>query len=377
MGYAGFAKKHGRSLGRQLAKTSKSAPGGGGGGFFGDRLVLPCVDEDPLEILIFPGEYETIIQAPNKKLIKEVYDYALIYEHFHAGKRTGTTCSAGLQLMKDRDGDWVVTTGKKPCVPCYHIGDGAKGISRRKLHVFNVIVLDHFHQVDSEKTDKENKPYKEWVSCEGRRCKYCKKDVKRVFGRHMYWPIGSGYIGNLLGYEANIFAKHCACGGKLEPVAFQCSNEECEDIVRDLEDEPASKKELADLRTSSFRCPECGEMDLLQEIPECDSCNKPTPIGLYDVVMQVSSSMTTKDKKRKDFVKSNLLIPQWRRATDKDRRKVEELMKPFDFYGRMYKPASLEDQASKLDVVNPYEEDEGPRKSKYVDYENDNEDSDE
>lgn len=375
MGYENFAKRHGRTLSRQLAKTAKNKKGGGGGGYFGDRFTLPCVDEDPANIIVFPGEYKTEIVMRGEDPLVEIYDYGLVFDHFNGVKKTSFPCSAGLQLVKDRDGDWVISTGKKPCVACWHISNGTgKGISRRKLHVFNIVVLDHFHQVDSDKTGSDGKPYKNWVTCEGRRCKYCKKGLERTFGRHMYWPVGSGYLGNMLGYEMNIFSKHCQCGGELEPIAFQCSNPNCQEVIRDLEDDPASKKELIKLRNRAYKCPECDNEDIMDEVPECDECNRPAPIGMFDVVMQVSSSMTLKDKENKDFVKSNLLIPQWRRISEKDMKRAKPLMeKPFDFYGKLYKPLTIEEQADKFDISNPYddEDDDGRARPRAVEWEED------
>lgn len=393
MGFDKFEQKRRKSVAKSAAKAVRGSRGGGGGGF-GNRFALPCSDEEPAEVMLFPGNYETkIVPAGSKKAITEINDYCITMEHFYPPKKRGFTCSAGLQYIKDSNGDEIISTGKDPCTGCLAKTDGLikDSFRTRLVCTFNLVRFGHFHQVDGKNKNREGVPYKDWTECEGRHCKRCKKGLDRTYGRRMYWPLGKGYLNDLIIRENN-FSKNCRCGGKIFPIAFACSNIKCQEPYVDLEEDPMSRKELKEYRQKVVACDQCDNEDLPEELLECSECDKPEPLTLFDVVLTVASSETSDERAeqrstgKRTGSPPKLQILESRVVTERDLRKVEKLLRPFDLYGKIYKINSLDEQAEKLGIVNPYddeEEEDRPkrrRSKKAVDWkskDSDNDDDDE
>lgn len=347
---------------RGLRSDSRNKRGKGGGGF-SDRFTPPKGEEDPASIVLFPGDYKIELKTPKRgDTVTMEREYYVVYEHFYATKMRGVTCSAGLALEKDGD-NYLVVPGNDDCVPCFHIEENDAGISRRRLCVFNGVLLGYFHLVDSDRTDNDGKPYKEWKPCRGKRCKHCNNGIEKTYGRRVYWPLGSRFVDQLLAHEAKVLSKHCKCGGELEPIGFQCAD--CGEILLDLDEDPLDHEEIAAYRSKPAKCPNCGLRDIPEEVPECDSCNKPTPLTMWDVSMDVIRSGEGTD--------TNLMVTGWKPLDDKLLKRIEERMKPFDFAGRIYKKPEPAFQAKLLSLPNPFEDGGGKRKGK-VDWKNDDED---
>lgn len=340
-----------RNVASSMRRTSHRSRKGGGGGF-GDRWFPPKTSEGarPQGVVLFPGKYEIPVQLGKTDDMDVMnLEYYLTFEHFFAAKKRGATCAAGLRVMPDGD-DFELTFGDGQCPACYHIEDGAGGINRRLMHVFNAVLLGHFHLIDSNRTDGEGKPYKDWVDCEGKRCKYCSSGSDRIYGRRVYWPMGSRFVNTLMTHSNTVLSGYCKCGGEIEPIGFQCP--ECEEVIRDLEEDPADNEELALLRSKKSKCPNCKVVDVPNEVPECDSCKKARPLTLWDVQFKLARQGEGTD--------TTLMISEWKPITEKLLAKIEKKMRPYDFAKGLYKPPTPAQQAKRLEVPNPFgEQDRG------------------
>ena len=332
----------------------KSKKGKGGGGGFRDQFKPPAADEEPARIMLYrPDEpYKIKLEYEGHKDIILERDYGILMEHFNASEMRGCRCTAGLRREDVEEGDWIITGGSGTCVPCYEIESGADNINHRKVHLFNLILLGDFHEVKVKKESKSKKAkdgkieVTEYRECRGKRCKYCKKGVEKTFGRRMYWPLGPMHVEQLVNIETAVLGRQCKCGGKISPRAFICP--ECEDAVRDLDDDPIEEKgELKKLRTEEHQCPHCDYYGMLIEYPECDDCDDPRPLTLWDVEMEIYKS----GEKTQSVIQASDFSP----ISVKLKAKVKDKMKPYNwdklFSYRLLKP---EEQAKLLNLENPF-----------------------
>jgi len=334
--------------GRRTAKKS----GGGGKGGFGDRWAPPKIDDgdEPQEIILFPGDYNMPISVGKKRELQTLNrKYYIAFEHGYKnqGRYRSCTCAAGLKLIHTGD-DWDLQHGDDDCVPCYHIDEGTADISRRLLHVFNLIVLGNFHLVDSDRTDPNGKPYKEWASCNGKRCAHCKDGSPKTYGRRQFWSMGKRFINQLLTHADTVLSKYCKCGGSLDVVGFECLA--CGDVIIDFDDTPMDKKEVNQFKGSSHKCPHCGSVDYPEPVVECSTCTKPTPLDVWDVKYSLARSGEGTD--------TSLMISEWQILDDKTVDRVSKLMKPYEFDKGLFKKPDLAHQAKLLGIPNPFKDDE-------------------
>jgi len=318
-----------------------------GGGVFGDRWNPPKTSDgaEPQGVVLFPGEYKIPVSIGKRGKEQRELDlpYYVAFEHYYATKRRGAPCSAGISLISDGP-DSELTWGNGQCPACYHIDDGVGGISRRLVHVFNAVLLGHFHLIDSDRVDASNKPYKDWTECEGKRCKYCSSGSDRVYGRRVYWQLGTRFVNTLTTHAQTVLSKRCKCGGEITPIGFQC--EACGDVIRDLDAHPASREEIATIRRTSAACPHCGVVDVPEEVPECDSCKKAQPLTLWDVQLHVARQGEGTD--------TTLMISEWKPISDKLLARIESRMKPYNFAETLFKPQTPAQQAKRLGIPDPY-----------------------
>lgn len=326
----------------------------GGGGGFQDQFKPPSADEDPALIALFRPEepYKIRLEQEGKKDTMIERDYGILMEHFNGTAMRGCRCTAGLKKEIVEDGDWIITEGTKECAPCYEIDSGANHISNRKLHLFNLVQLGWYHEIEVEKESKSKRAkngmitVKEMRKCRGKRCKYCKKGVDRVYGWTKYWPLGPMHVEQLVNIETTVLGRKCQCGGKIKPRAFLCP--ECEDAVRDLEDDPIEEKgELKALREEEHSCPHCDYEGMLIELPVCDSCRKPRPLTLWDAQMEIFKSG--------EGTQSVLQVADFEPLSVKVKAKIKDRMKPFDWDKLwQYRILNPDEQATLLKISNPY-----------------------
>lgn len=326
----------------------------GGGGGFDDQFKPPSAEEEPARVVMYrPDEpYKMKLEREGKKDQIIERDYGILHTHFNATAKRSCRCTAGLKREDVEDGDWIIVEGTGTCAPCYEIDSGAEYINIRKVHLFNILLLGWYHEVEVEKESKSRKAkngtitVKEMKKCRGKRCRYCKKGIDRVYGRRMYWELGPMHTEQLVNLEVNVLGRNCACGGKIKPRAFLCS--ECEEAVRDLESDPLEEKgELKSLREDEHECPHCGHEGMLVEYSQCDSCSKPRPLTLWNSVMEIYMSGTGKQ--------SVLQISDCEPISVKLAAKIKDQMKPFDWNKLWsYKVLDPDEQAARLNITNPF-----------------------
>lgn len=235
-------------------------------------------------------------------------------------------------------------------------------ISMRLLHAFNLLHLDWYHLVPVldkngkprlyEKGDRTGEQILEKVPCEGRRCKMCRDDVEKVFGKKCHWSIGSGHLGDLGGHITEI-EKNCAfCGdGMIEVVAWECS--ECASVIIDMNRTDLSDEEIAEVVNNPYEC-KCGNKDLLLRQMECDKCQDPTPLSIFDVDMDI--------KRQGEGTNSTIQIPRFTKTDISE--ELEDMAKPYNFK-QIFAPDPLDIQAKLLKISNPYGPDRGETSRDY------------
>lgn len=330
-------------IGREMKRTAKN-PNRGGGGGYGDRWKPPESGKQLTPMILFPGQYSMRARKESGEMEQIVRPYAVLHEHYSKPGKAYARCVAGLALQDHGDGNWVITPGEKNCVGCHEYQKGKEsGVSLRKIHIFNGVLLANFHWI--EKTSKRGTKYKEAAQCAGRRCKMCDQGVERSFGRRIYWPLGPSFVEQLGDFDAITLARECQCGGTIEPIAFECPD--CKTPFRDLEDDPVrSEEELEELRDNVYGCSECSHRGLMDEVPECSDCREARSVKLWDVVMEVYRSGTGPTSSLQ-FSRHKFYPPERRAA-------ISDLMKPIDVES-VYPILNLNAQAKRLGKSNPFD----------------------
>ena len=329
--------------GRALKKSGKNKRRGGGGNY-GARYKPPKAGERLTPILLFRGLYKVPLRLPDGTTRTDEMDYDIVCEHYSKVANTGTTCSAGLV----EDGDGFIMEGSEPCVPCFYWKENSdKGLSPRKMHIINGVLLADFHLVDSDREIKKDgrgtgEYYKDYVECLGRRCMHCKNGVESTFGRAVFMPLGNNFIQQLADFDLITLASECLCGGTLEPVGFVCPH--CDREFVDLEKTAVTDEELQELREKEFRCKHCGKVDYMEEVPVCNQCQDPRPLTMWNTVMELYRSG--------EGVNTSLMVKKYRPVTEEELEQVKDLMVPADT-SRLYKPISPAEQAKRFKLTLP------------------------
>lgn len=326
-----------RKLSTQFRGATK---GGKGGGFVSERWRPPkqSEGEEPQRILLYQGEYGIPIDVGGGEVDALERPFYMAIEHFNGSIRKGATCSAGLKLSRN---GVDIEAGDLPCNGCYaNIEKPKLNINRRWIYVFNGVLVGGFHLTQIE--GRDGKPRKEWVACEGKRfCEECRNEVKRAYGRRVYWPMGTRALQQLEALRKTELRRHCKCGGDLDPVAFSCAA--CDYPLFTIEERRMTRKQINIATETPIECPHCG-VDLEPElVMECHSCTDPQPLELWDVILTVLTIGEGTD--------SALKIQSWEPVSDKILRKLKKRMEPFDFL-KIYRGPSLEKQADRLKIPN-------------------------
>lgn len=334
----------GGRVGSHLKRTSKSPRRGGGSGF-GDRWTPPESGQAITPIILFPGAYSINIAHDGGEIEKVRLPYSIVVEHYSKKSNKFARCIAGMKYEEDAEGDLIIVPGDGDCVGCLEYSRGKQsGVSSRKLHVFNGVLLANFHWV--EKTSQRGTKYKEAVQCTGRRCKLCDQGIEKTFGRRVYWPLGPSFVDMLGDFDTITLARECRCGGTIEPIGFECPA--CRMPYRDLERDPIDNEEqLHQLRIGTFSCKTegCGYRGFMDEVPECSDCSTATPLKLWDVVIEVYRSG--------EGPTSALQISRYKYYSPEKRAAISDLMKPIN-PNDVYPILNLDSQAKRLGKDNSF-----------------------
>lgn len=284
------------------------------------------------------GDYVSLAGVP-----VPFYQYFL---HWSARTNRGFICSKKWEMTADGD---IQEIGGK-CLGCEAMEEDSKSIDRRLMHVFNGIHLAYYHEVQAtdkagkglvySKGEREGQPVLERVPCKGRVCELCKKKVDKVFGKKVHYSVGTGHLDNIVGFTTEI-EKSCRCGGQLTAVTYGCVK--CQAVWLDATESEMSDEDLLKYRNNVHKCPECGHVDLPFPEFECDSCNEPKSLGLFDVDVDI--------KRQGEGTKSTLQIGRW--VHKELSEELQEMAHPWPF-DKIFSPDSFDYQAKCLKIDNPY-----------------------
>lgn len=321
--------------------TRRQESSGGGGGYslnvrWHSRFKPP--QNVTTKFRLLPGSYTDF-----EGLDSEYFPYV---EHFAARSNKSFICSKQYKIV---DGDLTTIGGK--CLGCEARDQGAEDVSWRLLHAFNGIHLAYYHlepvfddnnkPVTYKRGDRQGEQVHRKVPCEGRRCKHCKEGLEKVFGKKVHMSLGSGHLQDLAGFVTEI-EKDCAnCGGRLEEVLYECAK--CAEPLIDLGNTELSDKEIMSLTARHMECPSCGNRDFPIRQVECDGCQDPTPLSIFDCDLEI--------KRQGEGTNSTIQIPRWTPTELSD--DLKEMAKPWPFK-KVFAPDPFDWQAKVLKIRNPY-----------------------
>lgn len=289
----------------------------------------------------------------------EENEYFQYVEHFVARSKRSFICSKQYQIV---DGNLTTVGGK--CLGCQERDAGAEDISWSLKHAFNGIHLAWYHITQATDKNgnlltykggpKKGEPIMDYIECEGRRCKLCKKRVDKVFGKKVHWSIGSGHLNDLAGFVDEIERDCVNCGtGRLEEVSYECPN--CAELFIDLETTDMDDRAIASYVAHKRECPSCNTVDYPMRQLECSKCQDPQGTSIFDCTLEI--------KRQGEGTQSAIQIPRWTKEDLPEDLDPEVDTRPSQFK-RVFAPDPFEYQAQVLKIKNPYGDEDADQHSK-------------
>jgi hypothetical protein len=319
-------------------------------GFRFNRRFKPPVDDKDKVRLLAPVQEDSYAGFDGS--LVPFFDYI---EHFNSTIKRGHICS---KIWKEESDGELSGNGK--CLSCKCIDDGAKNTSQRRLSAFLLLHHGWYYNVPVEKDGKiltyqvDSKFHKKGDTIYNRLRaeevidKYGRREVKRegwekVYGNLLHWSLGTNHLLGL-GSAIQDIEKNCVCGGSLTEVIWEC--EHCERDIIDTTDGDfdMTKKELNAITSKDYKCRECGEVGLLQAVIDCDECDDPEPVQIWDVDFEVG--------RVGEGPSSQLSIGKFERCELPDT--LKSLIPEKDFLHRVFAGDSLEYQSKILRIPNPW-----------------------
>jgi hypothetical protein len=237
-------------------------------------------------------------------------------EHYNATAKRGITCSS----------QWAVNASGKVervggnCVGCHMKFDqGSKAVNCTSRFAFLFLHLDDYYLVPARDEEGNVRTYakdgdnhkqgdviynrmsEEDIKYYGERKdkellkEFKRGDFEQVYGALRYWSMGSQFRATLIHYAKKL-EKQCSCGGSIYTPIWECAA--CSRTVYDeYKDGELKPKEIAYYQSNKFECPFCGEFDFLVEVKECDKCQNPESLELWQVVLEVEKTGENTDSK--------------------------------------------------------------------------------
>lgn len=297
-------KKSGMKAMASLAKS-----GGGGGG--GDYLPFLALSGGESALLIFNGD------EASEPLLTEKHSLKL---------RSGFS---GLQCSKGHK-----ATGGK-CVSCAERRKGDKRIGEPyTIATFNVGDLRQLHKIKDEvKSKKAGKDRYIYLECkEDRTCKHCRRGLEAEIGGQKRLELSPKWMKQLLATN-DLLAAKCTCGGKLKITGY-----------RDTKTGKVCSQDTVDAILSN---PDDESNDRYEPIRKCSSCKTPTPRSIFNTAIRMKKAGDGQTSSLSFEPEFDVELEDWMREEPFGARDLEEIMTP----------ESLEKQADKLGVDNPFDED--------------------
>jgi len=346
MSYSAKRSSFGQRVQGYNTRRSESSGGGRGGGLsirWRHRWAPPV--GVTTQAILLPGNY--------LNMEGEETEYFPYVDHFAARSNRGFICSKKYQIV---DGELTSVGGK--CLGCKEREGGADDIRWSMKHAFNVLHLAWYHKVPAE--DEHGRPIKytkgkrtgEQIMndeiCEGRRCPHCAAKLDKFFGRKVHWSIGSGHMSELAGIVSEIEKDCKSCGeGRLETVSYEC--DKCGFPLIDMQTTEMKLEDILSFVARKRECPKCGNVAIPLKQVECDHCQDPKPLSIFDCELEI--------KRQGEGTNSTVQVPRWT-AIDimsyKDKvDDFEEKIKPFVFK-KIFCSDPFDIQAKILKIKNPW-----------------------
>lgn len=397
--------------GAQNVPNGKGGKGGKGRGFFArwkppfmaeplkKFLAAPPSEESRMmvaePIVLLKGEYQDLYARDENgnpitpPPVTEGYHFrAHTFNVFVQSKVQGQkgytqfrdiTCSAGPEAHAPQN-----------CVGCYSNDHGMDGRPRDHW-AFEIVHLGWYHQSplmrDGQVQMKRNsnEPILVKNECDSQRkvnqiqarahqadprnwkepyvCEGCQGNHPWAWGDHRTLQIGKNHLINLLDLNDKIGQKCATCATVILRVAFDCANPHCKNELLDVATSGWTNAQLDQFSKTQVSCPTCGHQNFPVPAYSCgfnenfqrvaEECSNPVQMSFWDCVIWVQREGESTSSEliitRVDPI-STFATPDGRPLADH----IRELAKDRYNLAEMYKPDSLEDQAKRLNVQNPY-----------------------
>jgi len=299
--------------------------------------------KSPTNIRLIPGEYKAWDGSTRPYFVK--------FTHFDVVDNRVRDCQG------------------EECIMCHQL-ENAKGKGKSKdrftrpsmRYVYNAVHLADYHLVEEVNKDTGEK-YKVKIECEGRRCKYCKDGVEKVFGKKIHWTLSEEDHTILMAYDLELSQK-CQCGiGDIFVLSYECKK--CLGEILNASECPLNNQEVIEFGDQEQRCPKCGHTDLPQAILECVEedakgnwiacCDNPKPVNIFCVNLEVKGV----ERHRRDgrtFISLQITGSEVAEADDR----ISDLSEPYDFEAMFDMP--LDKQSEILNL--PIPDDIGKRRGR-------------
>lgn len=275
-------------------RTDRKKSGWKGG--YRDRLDIPKGEATP--VLFTKGEY--LDERP-----KEIKDNggAPPTKHYHVHKSHGfklsqndyrsARCVAGYVAEHD---------ATDTCMACRRKAEGDNRVGTRDVYSLNCVQLALHQKVELRdrdgkiiRFDEDGKNHKRgdtimtWEEITAARdLRDAKQELEERLEagvlslyRKKFVQVGLGHLDNIMAID-EIAARKCKCGGKLEPISFNCAK--CGELLVDVVDANLDKKEVDRFDAERQRCKKCDSFAFAERVMQCNECDNPSPLSIFDVV---------------------------------------------------------------------------------------------
>ena len=323
-------------------------------------------------VLLLAGNYSSLINGEQKQW----KEYLLHRTPFVVGKQQGEiVCSAGFD---EHD--------KQPCVGCAHYESGPRKENpwyRQPRVRFNALSLAFYHddipyiKNGKAQTKEDGKPIFIKQKCGGKTCVHCQPYGKpKIFGRLMKLVLTGTHFSQLINYNKRLHNSCAGCGKSIVINEYSCAN--CNEQLLDVANNPVSQEWLDKFVSTPQTCGKCNHSalpiegldcgyDEKGETKEVDDCplEYPVRMNIFTTVISVSKE-GEKTKSALSFGEKKSILPNSRIKYVKPvavKLSLEEILdsainanggKLFDLDAEIH-TVSLKDQASILNIENPYE----------------------
>jgi hypothetical protein len=268
------------------------------------------------------------------------------------------------------------TCSGDPCIGCFDYSHGKKWAAPRDMAAFNLLHLAWYHEIPltDNRTGqiiyKDNKPGEMVMvmeECEATQtnptCRYCAQNMRKQFGLQRYFAMGTGYLETILGIDKKLGSQCVRCGTNVVTQMYHCAA--CGAALYDTASGFFNDQQLAQYVDSPTECHACHATDKPQPRPQCGydptgrklvgrGCPEGAPqlLTIFDVVIYL-------ERESGDIAKLvDVATVPFSQFPTPDGRPLEQIRdelckEPFNF-DQHFAPESVEEQAKRLGIPNPF-----------------------